>query len=418
MTTNALLRYLSLLLLPALIIVSGCRPADQEPSLELEVFNPHPETWRDAPVTLRLENYDLPLEPYVRVLRDSAGSQVEVPSQLDDLDLDGSPDELFFLLDLEANETTTVIVRPDSTPPEYAPRASAFLAIREGGSFEEGTYTGGGGEFVPQERLELTSEQIPDSNWVRFEGPVWESDLVGYRFYLNDRNLNDVFGKRVPDPVLLNAPGDQHNIQEWGTDVLLVGNTLSLGTPALATSDSFQRIDNAERKTVDILADGPLRAIVRTEYEGVVVEDDVLDVTSEQEIHAGSRWTEQRLWFSEELEDRQLVTGIVRSDAATRLETGSTNSVFYMHTFGPQSAHGDLLGLAVLIPQQFRPRLQDTGPENHRVNFVGSDGHAVYRYLAVWEREPTFDASDDYLKTIISRISAHWTQPLQVSAQQ
>ena len=106
---------------------SGCQTAPQPGELHLEVFNPHGEQWVDAPVTLHIENLPLPLTPVARVFRQHADVEREVPSQLDDVDGDGSPDQLFFLVNLDANETARYVVRRDSTPVTFPRRVDLAL---------------------------------------------------------------------------------------------------------------------------------------------------------------------------------------------------------------------------------------------------------------------------------------------------
>ncbi len=53
--------------------------------------------------------------------------------------------------------------------------------------------------------LRVPPEHKDHSWFIRYEGPEWESDKVGYRFYLDQRNVIDVFGIFTSDVVLHNA---------------------------------------------------------------------------------------------------------------------------------------------------------------------------------------------------------------------
>lgn len=81
------------------------------------------------------------------------------------------------------------------------------------------------------------------------DGPSWENDKVGFRHYLDERNSKDVFGKKVscmsPDSVGINQEGvtedNYHVMEEWGRDILAVGNSVGIGGIALMIWDSLNR---------------------------------------------------------------------------------------------------------------------------------------------------------------------------------
>ena len=72
----------------------------------------------------------------------------------------------------------------------------AELSIKEGGKWVGQKYEGGTFKNV-------TSLKVPKSHWdhsffIRYEGPGWESNKIGYRLYLDWRNCIDLFGNSVP----------------------------------------------------------------------------------------------------------------------------------------------------------------------------------------------------------------------------
>ncbi|MDP6882350.1 MAG: DUF4861 family protein, partial [Alteromonas macleodii] len=93
-------------------------------------------------------------------------------------------------------------------PPEQATnvnlqdRAHAELSVRTGGEWQDAVYSAEGFSF--EEVTSFTSPpQLTDhSYFLRYEGPGWESDQMGYRLYLDWRNAIDVFVKANDSVVL------------------------------------------------------------------------------------------------------------------------------------------------------------------------------------------------------------------------
>jgi len=151
----------------------------------------------------------------------------EIPSQCDDLTGDGISDELFFLADFEAGQTLDFEIKTVNERPEYQQGTQAFLKVQSGGSFKNGVYQDGIGE-EKVETLDIPNKQVQGSGWAHIEGPVWESDLVGYRIYLDACNRVDIFGKSKPNLILDAISENYHEVQPWGTDILKVSNLLAL----------------------------------------------------------------------------------------------------------------------------------------------------------------------------------------------
>ncbi|WPR74038.1 DUF4861 family protein [Algoriphagus sp. NG3] len=158
----------------------------------------------------------------------------EIPSQWNE---DGPDKGLVFVLPkIEANQTIEVDLKgsSDQVKRDYAKLTQAELSHKVGGEFKDREYIGG--HFQNVTSLRVPPEHTDHSWFIRYEGPGWESDLVGYRFYLDWRNGIDVFGKKVNTPVLQDVGQDgfdsYHEPADWGMDILKVGKTLGLGSIA------------------------------------------------------------------------------------------------------------------------------------------------------------------------------------------
>jgi hypothetical protein len=398
----------------SLLLTCGCSEQTGREHV-VSVSNPGTSAVRQAAVVLSLHELGLsdPEKSHVVVVR--ADNDEEVPSQVDRFDGDGLSDELFFLLDLPAESSVDVRIVPTAEAPEYTRRTQALVAVRQGGMFDETGMYVNGTEFTPVSRVEVPTEQEQDSDWALFEGPVWESDLVGYRYYLDDRFRTDVFGKSVREPVLHRVEGDYHAVSEWGADVLKVGESLGLGSPAVMTEDGPRVVDNAQRRIVEVVASGALRSILRTTQLGWSVLDTTADFVSELEIHAGHRWTEQRIRIDGLPEPTRLTTGIVRHPGAETLYSGEEAGMLFAYTWGVQSDQGHLLGMAVLVPLDLEPAVHGSDPLTHLVTFETTDGRAAYRYLAAWELEPDPITTREDFEMEVRRLASEWSSETTVS---
>jgi len=122
-------------------------------------------------------------------------------------------------------------------------KTQAYLGLKEGGEWKWVTKANGnqqyeyqGGVFKPVKSLKVDKKHTDHSFDIQFEGPGWESDKIGYRIYLDWRNAIDIFGKKTNALVLQNVGLDgfdsYHEMQEWGVDILKVGDALGIGTLA------------------------------------------------------------------------------------------------------------------------------------------------------------------------------------------
>src|SRR6185436_7591198 len=102
-------------------------------------------------------------------------------------------DALAFLADLGAAATHSYLVdrRAGSAVPQ---RAHAEVSIKEGGAWQEKKYVGG--TFRSVRQVTMPPQSSDHNEYLRYEGPGIESDLVGYRVYLDWRNGFDIFGKK------------------------------------------------------------------------------------------------------------------------------------------------------------------------------------------------------------------------------
>lgn len=324
---------------------------------------------------------------------------------------------LFVLEELGASETKTFtlkVVSEDSVE-SYPKRTQAELSIKKGGEWKGREYIGG--QFENVDSLRVPDEHTDHSWYIRYEGPGWESDLVGYRFYLDWRNGVDVFGKTTHDMVLQNAGQDNfdsyHELSDWGMDIMKVGESLGVGSIASFQEGKAMRVAETDSVISKILENGAIYSAVQTDYYGWKVADKDLDLKSVISIHAGSRLSKEHLELEKNLDN--IATGLNKlEDTNLFTSEGSADSYGYVATYGKQSLNNDNLGIAVLFaPNRFNSFKED---EHSHIVTLNPEGESVdYYFLAAWEKEPNGITSEEDFLTYLEKTAKELANPVNVT---
>lgn len=338
----------------------------------------------------------------------------EVHSQAIDSNSDGEADGIAVLSDFEPNAAKKLTIRFaefGKKTRDYPQRAQAELSYKVGGEWQGDKYVGG--EFQNVKASGVRNWHTDHTEYFRYEGPGWESDKVGYRFYLDWRNAIDIYGKKTPDMVLQNVGLDgydsYHEMADWGMDVLSVGESLGIGSIGFWNEEKAQRVNRTDSVRCEIVANGPIYAQIRTEYFGWQVGAHKVDLVSDLSIVAGSRMTRHALEVTGN--PPNLCTGLVKGEGVDYFASEAANGGEwqYIANYGKQSLAGDNLGMALLYRQV--DLLEVTEDELSRVVVLKPNGGKVeYRFLAAWEKEPGGITSKEqfvqYLEETVARLNA------------
>jgi hypothetical protein len=267
-------------------------------------------------------------------------------------------------------------------------RTLAELWYKTGGHFEGGKYIGGT-EFRKFNSLRVPDECTDHSFYMKYEGPGWESDKIGYRLYLDWRNAIDIFGKKVDTLVLPYIGQDgyesYHLMSDWGQDILKVGESLGIGTLGYWDGKRAQRIAETDSVICRIAQDGNDRSEVQIDYYGWKIDNTSVNLSSSLSIEAGSRDTKYLIEFEGTLPN--LCTGIVKMEETATILGKNNKGWNYLATWGKQSLAGDSLGLAVLFKaDQLKEITSDE--VSHVIVLTPENNRLEYRFLGVWEQEP------------------------------
>ena len=338
----------------------------------------------------------------------------EVPSQFSSGDDAGI---VVVLGSMAAKEKRSLAVRyKKSGVPlrNYPKRTQAELSHKVGGSWKDREYIGG--EFKNVDYLRVPPEHKDHSWFIRYEGPGWESDKVGYRFYLDQRNATDAFGKVTPDVSLqltgLDGFDSYHNMQPWGMDILKVGKSLGVGTIGSLVNGAAVRVEKTDSVDCRITENGPVYSSVLTNYFGWKVGERKYKLQSYLSIHAGSRLTHERISMNESPEN--ICTGLVK-DVKAKLFTsdGDKDHFGYIATYGTQSLNSDDLGIAVLFKSTDRIAFTED-KESQIVTLKPSQNRVEYYFLAAWSKEPNGIKDQNQFLKYLGATAAELANPVRV----
>ncbi len=349
---------------------------------------------------------------------DWPGQAFAMPCQLNDPDRDGQAEELLLLMDLDASEKKQLKLEDLIHTGEkiaFPKRTQAELSHKINGKWEEREYIGG--TFKNVQHLKVPKEHTDHSWFIRYEGPGWESDKVGYRFYLDWRNATDIFGKKTPDMILqqvgLDGFDSYHEPADWGMDILKVGNSLGIGSIAMWVDGKAERVAETDSLEAIILSNGNIQSAIRTLYHGWSVNGQEMNMISDLSIDAGSRMTHHQLQVDEDVPN--LCTGIVKleqGELVIKAQKG-VSGWGYLATYGTQSLADDRLGMAIIF--QNSDLIEITEDEfSHVVVLKPRLKQLDYYFTSAWEQEPEGITSKEAFLGYLDQKIAELNKPVKV----
>jgi unsaturated rhamnogalacturonyl hydrolase len=380
--------------------------------------------------------------------RDVKTGDAVIPLQIIDQDGDGTKDGVFALLDFAAIETRAFrLVAVEGTAPRggqpLTPAAltQAEISVKQGGEWRPREKNPAlkeyvGGTFVNVRTFTPPPEHTDHSNLIRYEGLGIESDKVGYRIYLDERNGFDIFGKKTTDPVLqgigLDGYESYHHPAPWGMDILKVGESLGTGGFGFWNGkgvDPVSRVRGWDATITEggiteggiteggiteggITEGGGSYASFRITYKGWQVGGLTTNVNADFSMHGGSRLVHTRLHFDQPL--KNLAIGVVKHPDTELLvsSTDVTDMAYgYVASWGKQSLDGDSLGMAVLFRRGALDHQETTSSDYVAVVTPGGQDFD-YHFLAAWAGEPGGISTKEAFVAYLAQQTEELTLPL------
>ena len=404
------MKKLKICILVILIGLIGCK---DKASIKIEIINSIGINIFDQIVTIKISEL-----PNIDVQKLSAfDGNKEIPSQLVDVNADGKMDNFTFLVNLNANETKNISLSETTNKKIFPKRAHAEISEKVDYKLVDGVYTGG--KFVSVKRTKTPEGHIDHNLYYKCEGPCWESDKVAYRFYIDQRNATDIFGKKVSEIILPNVghtydeTGNEmyHTMQDWGMDILKVGSSLGMGSFAAFANGKVEMLTIRDSVICTIIDDGPIYASFNTKYYGWEFGEYKIDVDEDISIVAGSRLTKCNIDVSDN--SVSYCTGFAKYPGTEFIKSEKKNGWNYIAQWGNQTSAHDSLGIAIFYNTDYSPYLTDD-KLSYIVTFVPKDGNIQYCYAACWEQElDGVKTKDEFLK-YLNREIMKLNEPIKV----
>ena len=268
-----------------------------------------------------------------------------VPSQADDINGDGSWDELAFMVSLKANEELLLDVAFVATDayPEFEKRTNVRLGIEQADH-----------SFPEVDRYMAPGCRDSFKIIAQGESVSWENDKMAFRNYFDCRNVKDLFGKLKPGLIIdkIHTPEipDYHVLSDWGMDVLHCGSSLGSGGLAMLENDSLYRLGSTDTYEYQKICEGPIRSVFDLKYTGWLVGEENLSAVERISIYPGKYWFQSDVTVSGFTGEKQLVTGIVTSKLKNEPYHFKANDEYdVIATLDQQSLNNDTLGMAVML---------------------------------------------------------------------
>ena len=321
----------------------------------------------------------------------------EIPSQIVDSRHDGTPDRLLVCTSFRSLESKSMVIHytlHGVVERPYPRMTQAQLGMKTEYSKINGCYTGG--RFSNVDSTVVPPDHFAHDALYRIEGPGWESKWIVYRYYLDSRNRNDIFGKKTHDLVLQkigvndlvsDSKESYTNMLDWGMDIFKVGESLGIGSIAMWHNSEVVTVSKVDRVECRIPHDGPILSDVLTSYSGWSVGKKSYNLTTDLSISGGSRETKVDAGISDD--SVELCTGLAKHSDCELVKSSPADTAgwSFIGLYGRQSLAGDNLGIAI-----FYRKSDCVTVTEDSLSYIAvlrpAAGKVTYYFGAAWDKEP------------------------------
>lgn len=281
----------------------------------------------------------------------------------------------------------------------------AEISAKTDGHWEGRKYIGGT-TFKNVDRLKLAPEHTDHSFDIRYEGPGWENNRIGYRLYLDWRNAIDIFGKKTSAIILPKVGQDNfdsyHEMSDWGADILKAGKAIGIGSIDRYLNNEklhFREVDS----TIATVVNKDNESGVKVNYYGWKTASDKIDFTSILTIKPDQLYTKHTIQASKEI--KGICTGIVKQKNTELLKKESKNKKWaYIATYGTQSLVPDKLGLGIFYEVNTIENIADTDLDYLLIFKPTTKANSFY-LLGAWEQEQNgIKSQEDFVKYLDAQL--------------
>lgn len=274
-------------------------------TIKVKLTNPLNLKRSDVPVVVSLR--DVQFNVVDAVVKDG---DREVSSQIDDLDRNLRNDELAFVIDMEAKgkKTLTVELYSDKqTERNYPRRTYGDMIVRDFKTKKKNKFPGYIHSLSAPEGVDVF-------HLLHHHGADFESELVAYRVYFDERQTYDLYGKYNKQLELQTSqfyPDDEQLAAGYGDDVLWAGQTVGLGALRGWDGQKPTMVSPVKSRGQRMVASGPVRTIVELTDEGWQLGGQTFNIRQNVIIYAGHRDCEVQVYQDAPVKEVQFATGVI-----------------------------------------------------------------------------------------------------------
>lgn len=345
----------------------------QEKKIEVIVENPWNAEKVDEPVVIDLSSLGAGFTVKSATVFDGTN---EIPSQLDDMNGDTRADELAFVINLPASGKKTLNVTLSSLKSDktYPARVYAEMLFR---TSKKNKYAKG---------YAIYADGASDTyNVQHHHGAAFESELVAYRIYFNEKQTTDLYGKFHKGLELEESqfyPTDEQLKRGFGDDVIKVNSSCGAGTLRGWDGTQSTLIKPVAVRGQRILASGPVRTIVDAEVKGWQYQNKKLNMINRYTLYAGHRDAQVDVLFDAPLDKEVFCTGVQNITGHADMFSDHNGLVASWGTDWPVNDtvkyKKETVGLATYIPKKYV--VKETSDKENFLYTISAPGKSSFRY--------------------------------------
>ena len=345
----------------------------QEKEIEVIVENPWNAEKIDEPVVIDLSSLGAGFTVKSATVFDGTN---EIPSQLDDMNGDTRADELAFVINLPASgkKTLNVILSSLKSDKTYPARVYAEMLFR---TSKKNKYAKG---------YAIYADGASDTyNVQHHHGAAFESELVAYRIYFNEKQTTDLYGKFHKGLELEESqfyPTGEQLKRGFGDDVIKVNSSCGAGTLRGWDGTQSTLIKPVAVRGQRILASGPVRTIVDAEVKGWQYQNKELNMINRYTLYAGHRDAQVDVLFDAPLDKEVFGTGVQNITGHADMFSDHNGLVASWGTDWPVNDtvkyKKETVGLATYIPKKYV--VKETSDKENFLYTISAPGKSSFRY--------------------------------------
>lgn len=319
---------------------------------------------------------DVPATLDLRKLKDVKSATVivdgkEIPYQIDDLDGNGTNDELCFLVDLEGKQTktATITLSDKANDKQWKARTFAEMVLRNPKVKEKNKHD------IYLSSITIDKRTTNPYNVLHHHGVAFESELIAMRIYMDKRQTIDLYGKFHKGLELEQTQfytSKEQKAQGYGDDVLWVGNTFGLGAFRGWNGTEPTLLEDVKHRTQRILTTGPLRTIVEVEDNQWTITSgaEPVNATIRYTLYAGHRDFDVDVTFNKDVSAYEFSTGIINVKNSTEFSDhkglrGCWGTDWPAGTSDTIKWKRETVGLGIYVPEIYRKAEMPANKDNY-----------------------------------------------------